>query len=75
MCGVASGQTPVTRSCGRGTKVVSSTDGLLMRSARNSRAYAAMNAILLRRKFRNVANDILDGLKTFTEARQVATAE
>ena len=34
-----------------------------------------MTAILLRRQFRNVANDILDGLKTFTEARQVATAE
>ncbi len=38
-------------------------------------AYAVMNAILLRRQFRAVANDILDGLKTFTEARQVATAE
>jgi uncharacterized protein YndB with AHSA1/START domain len=38
-------------------------------------ACAAMNAILLRRQFRNVANDILDGLRTFTEARQVATAE
>ena len=37
--------------------------------------YAAMNATFMRRQFRSVANDILNGLRAFTEARQAATTE
>ena len=33
---------------------------------------ALMNATFMRRQFRNVANDILNGLKAFTETRQAA---
>ena len=37
--------------------------------------YTVMNAIFLRRQFRNVATDIPHGLQAFTETRQVATTK
>ena len=38
-------------------------------------AYAAMNAMFMRRQFRTVCRDILGGLKAFTETRQAAPAD
>jgi len=38
-------------------------------------AYAAMNAMFMRRQFRNVCRDILGGLTAFTETRQAAPAD
>jgi len=38
-------------------------------------AYAAMNAMFMRRQFRNVCRDIVNGLKAFTETGQAAAAD